>query len=43
MLQMFKRNAKNNSDEISDADENIIANRKLKFWPKRIACAMCYG
>ena len=27
MLQMFKRNAKNNSDEISDAEANIIADR----------------
>ena len=37
---MFKRKAKNNSDEISDAEANIIANRMLKFWLKRIACAM---
>ena len=40
---MFKRNAKNNSAEIveiPDAEANIIASRKLKFWLKRIACAV---
>ena len=37
---MFKRNAKNNCNEISDAEENIVASRKLKFWLRRIACAM---
>ena len=37
MFQMFKRNAKSNSNEISDAEANIFASRKLKFWPKRIA------
>lgn len=40
MFQMFKRNAKNNCNEISDAEANIIASRKLKFWLRRIACAM---
>ena len=43
MFQMFKRNAKNNSAEIveiPDAEANIIASRKLKFWLKRIACAV---
>ena len=39
MFQMFKRNAKNNCNEISDAEANIIASRKLK-WLRRIACAM---
>ena len=37
---MFKRNAKNNSNEISDAEANIIASRKLRFWLRRITCAM---
>ena len=40
MFQMFKRNARNNSNEISDAEANIIASRKLRFWLRRIACAM---
>ena len=40
MFQMFKRNAKNNCNEISDAEANIVASRKLKFWLRRIACAM---
>jgi hypothetical protein len=40
MFQMFKRNARNNCNEISDAEANIIASRKLKFWRRRIACAM---
>ena len=42
MFQMLKRNAKNNCNEISDAEANIIAStgRKLKFWLRRIACAM---
>ena len=40
MFQMIKRNAKNNCNEISDAEANIIASRKLKFWLRRIACAM---
>ena len=40
MFQMFKRNARNNRNEISDAEANIIASRKLKFWLRRIACAM---
>ena len=40
MFQMFKRNARNNSNEISDAEANIIAGRKLRFWLRRIACAM---
>ena len=40
MFQMFKRNAKNISNEISDAEANIIASRKLRFWLRRIACAM---
>ena len=40
MFQMFKRNAKNNCNEISDAEANIVAKRKLKFWLRRIACAM---
>ena len=31
MFQMFKRNARNNSNEISDAEANIIASRKLRF------------
>ena len=31
MFQMFKRNAKNNSNEISDAEANVVASRKLKF------------
>ena len=31
MFQMFKRNAKNNCNEISDAEANIVASRKLKF------------
>ena len=29
MFQMFKRNAKNNCNEISDAEANITASRKL--------------
>ena len=37
---MVKRNARNNSNEISDAEANIIASRKLRFWLRRIACAM---
>ena len=37
---MFKRNAKNNSAEISDAQANIIASRKLRFWLKRFACVL---
>ena len=40
MFQIFKRNARNNSNEISDAEANIIAGRKLRFWLRRIACAM---
>ena len=40
MLQMFKRNSKNNCNEISDAEANIVASRKLKYWLRRIACAM---
>ena len=40
MFQMFKRNARNNSNEISDAEANIIASSKLRFWLRRIACAM---
>ena len=40
MFQMFKRNARNNCNEISDAEANIIASRKLRFWLRRIACAM---
>ena len=40
MFQIFKRNARNNSNEISDAEANIIASRKLRFWLRRIACAM---
>ena len=40
MFQMFKRNARNNCNEISDAEANIIASRKLKFWLRRIACTM---
>ena len=40
MFQMFKRNAKNNCNEISDAEANITASRKLRFWLRRIACAM---
>ena len=40
MFQMFKRNAKNNCNEISDAEANIVASRKLKYWLRRIACAM---
>ena len=40
MFQMFKRNAKNDCNEISDAEANIIASGKLKFWLKRISCAM---
>ena len=40
MFQMLKRNAKNNDNEISDAEANIVASRKLKFWLRRIACAM---
>jgi hypothetical protein len=40
MFHMFKRNAKNNCAEISDAEANIVASRKLKFWLGRIACAM---
>ena len=40
MFQMFKRDARNNCNEISDAEANIIASRKLKFWLRRIACAM---
>ena len=40
MFQMFKRNAKNNSNEISDAETNIVASRKLKFWLRRIACVV---
>ena len=40
MFQMFKRNARNNSNEISDAEANIIASRKLRFWLRIIACAM---
>jgi hypothetical protein len=31
LFQMFKRNAKHNSAEISDDKANIIASRKLKF------------
>ena len=31
--------AKNNSNEISDAEANLIASRKLRFWLRRIACA----
>ena len=31
MFQMFKRNAKNSCNEISDAEANIVASRKLKF------------
>ena len=26
--------------EISDAEANIVASRKLKFWLRRIACAV---
>ena len=40
MFQMFRRNARNNSNEISDAEANTIASRKLRFWLRRIACAM---
>ena len=40
MFQMFKRNARNNCNEISDAEANITASRKLRFWLRRIACAM---
>jgi hypothetical protein len=40
IFQIFKRNAKNNCKEISDAEANIIASRILKFWLRRIACAM---
>jgi hypothetical protein len=40
MFQMFKRNSKNICNEISDAEVNIVAKRKLKFWLRRIACAM---
>ena len=40
MFQMFKRNAKNNFNEISDAEANIITSRELRFWLRRIACAM---
>ena len=40
IFHMFKRNTKNNCNEISDAEANIIASRKLKFWLRRIACAM---
>ena len=40
MFQMFKRKSKNNSAEISDTEANIITSRKLRFWLKRIACAM---
>ena len=40
MFQMFNWNARNNSNEISDAEANIVASRKLKFWLRRIACAM---
>ena len=40
MFQMFKRYAKNNCNEISDAEANIVASRELKFWLRRIACAM---
>ena len=40
MFQMFKGNAENNCNEISDAEANIIASRKLKFWLRGIACAM---
>ena len=40
MFQMFKRNAKNNSAEISDTEANIVVSRKLKFWLKKIPCAM---
>ena len=29
MFQMFKRNAKNHSNEISDAEANVVASRKL--------------
>ena len=42
MFQMFKRNARNNCNEISDAETNIVASRKLKFWLRRIACAMAW-
>ena len=40
MFQMFKRNARNNCNEISDAEANIIASRTLRIWLRRIACAM---
>ena len=40
MFQIFKRNAKNNSNEISDAEVNVVASWKLKFWLRGIACAM---
>ena len=40
MFQIFKRNAKNNSNEISDAEANIVASTKSRFWLKRIVCAM---
>jgi len=39
MFQIFKRNARNNCNEISDAEANIITSRKLRFWLRRIACA----
>ena len=41
MFQMFKRNAKNNCNEISDAEANIIASRKLKILAKKDR--LCYG
>jgi hypothetical protein len=40
MFQIFKRNAKNYCNKISDAEANVVASRKLKFWLRRIACAM---
>ena len=43
MFQMFKRNTRNNSNEISDAEANIIARRKLRTEILAKKNRLCYG
>jgi len=40
LYQMFLRKAFNDKHNITESEARFIATRKLRFWLKRISCAM---